>query len=96
MFKKIKAAWRVEFNGGYEPAEITIEREQSGCFKYGDRSAHNVMYNGKWYEGYDTRYDHISTNKADWLNFWVDWINGKWNTKSVELISYEESEEVED
>ena len=99
MFKEIKANF--DLVGSYEGSvyhyRIEVIRKESGASKYGDHSCHllNLYENDKFVSDnlYDTRYDHIPTQKDAWVKEWTDYIRDEWvNVKSVELLDYEEKE----
>ena len=98
MFKEMTASFKVAKDtaflekGFYKDRsqfEFTIKRQPSGCFKYGDRSAHSLYVNGGWSNGYDTRYDGISTEKDKWLAFWKKFIEEEWGLE-LKLVDYQE------
>ena len=101
MFKEIRAKFYVvgETDSGKQYSyDMVLERKQSGAFKYGDTSCHTLtLYKHDTEEYvadylYDTRYDHISTDKDKWLKEWKNFIQDNWlNVKSVELLDYEEN-----
>lgn len=98
MFKEIKARFQVSLtteNGKKWEREVTIERQESGAFNYGDHSSHNIYLGGEWFTTYDTRYDCISTDKAKWLKFWEKWLVDNWGHNkdfAYKLLGYEEKE----
>lgn len=76
---------------------ITIKRFKSACFKYGDMSAHSVKIQNEnneiiFSQGYDTRYDGISSKKREWLHFWFEWLQKKFNYNDIVIIDYSENE----
>lgn len=101
MFKEIKAKFYVvgKTDSGKQYAyDMVLERQQSGAFKYGDESCHLLtLYKHDTGEFatdylYDTRYDHISTDKDKWLKVWKDFITSNWlNVEIVELMDYQET-----
>ena len=102
MFKEIRAKFYVvgETDSGKQYSyDFVIERLESGAFKYGDHSCHTLKLYAHDNEDkvlrddyYDTRYDHISTDKDKWVKEWKDFIQDNWlNVKSVELLDYEEN-----
>lgn len=97
-FKNITANFEVV--GYCYHYRFEIKRRESGAFNYGDHSCHTLdIYdynkNGEWVADYlyDTRYDHISTQKEKWVKVWVDFIKREWvKVESVKLLDYEEEE----
>ena len=102
MFKEITAKFKVVKDIAFEQKkfswdrcvlEFIVKRQKSGASAYGDRSAHGleITKNGEWLDTkyYDTRYDGISTEKEEWLDFWKKYIEDNWTLK-VELVDYEE------
>lgn len=90
-FKKIDAI----FNGMLKDGkcyDITIQRDVSGCFAYGDRSAHIIHINGDFYRLFDTRYDCIPTDKSARVEFWADWLKSEAAFISVFLKSFKSIE----
>lgn len=105
MFREIKAKFDVKGLYGQNNDKVyhyhfVIERKESGAFNYGDHSCHilNLYDQDKdnaWLRDdyYDTRYDHISTNKDKWVKVWKDFIKREWlNVQSIDLIEYEEKD----
>jgi len=103
MFKEIRALFSVAKDTAFETGQwhrnrtefkFEVKRYESGCFAYGDRSAHSVeivnhpeafMYH------FDTRYSQIKTTKEEWIAFWKEWIQNEY-TLEVKLDEYEERE----
>lgn len=102
MFKEIKAKFDVvglTERGNEYHYHFVIQRKESGANNYGDHSCHTLdLYDqnkdNKWLTDYiyDTRYDHISTDKNKWVKEWKDFIKREWlNVQSIDLIEFEEN-----
>lgn len=74
---------------------ITIHRYRSGAHPYGDRSGTEILFNGKWYCGYDTRYEGIPTDKDEFIKVWDDFLSEEFGLKKEKEVSFK-VEEVED
>ena len=100
MFKEIKASFEVSSKNLHYHYLFVIERKESGAFKYGDHSCHllnlyDLDKNKEWLRDdyYDTRYDHLTTEKEKWLKFWTNYIKENWRDVSeIKVIDYEEKE----
>lgn len=84
-FKGIKAEWKMG------NTKITITREMSDEFAYGDKSCHNIYLNDSKYMYYNTSDNGISDVKDKWLEYWESWIKMVWK-KPIVLTSYKEEE----
>lgn len=107
-FKEIKATFEVVGGYPKDLQDDTewksiflITRHLSGAFAYGDRSSHSlsIFNEGEAIDEkkcdyyYDTRYDHIPTNKTEWVKEWTEYIKSNWcKVKYVKLLTYEENE----
>ena len=101
MFKEIRAKFYVvgmNEKGNRYSYDMVLERKHSGAFKYGDQSCHTLtLYKhdtDKYVVDYlyDTRYDHISTDKDKWLKVWKDFIKDNWqNVLVIKTLDYQEN-----
>lgn len=98
-FKEIKATFRVKSTTGVYDYKFVIERKHSACFKYGDQSCHILKIydfeDNKFLRDdyYDTRYDHLDTEKEIWVKVWTRYIEKNWTLYPiVTLLDYEERE----
>ena len=90
-FKEIQATFTIR----NEKVKVVIKRVKSGCFKYGDESAHILdIYktSGELLEhrSFDTRYDMISSDKLKWVEFWRTYLKDTYGYKTCELTYYNE------
>lgn len=105
LFKTIRASFEVKGtsdNGKEYHYIFIIKRNKSGAFAYGDRSSHiltlypygeNEQSEKATDYYYDTRYDHIPTNKEKWVEEWKKYIKDNWiNVNFIDLLLYEEKE----
>jgi len=100
MFKEIKGSFEVLSKNLHYHYLFVIERKESGAFNYGDHSCHLLnlydLDDNKELlrdDCYDTRYDHLPTDKAKWLKFWTNFIKENWREVSeIKVVGYEEKE----
>lgn len=107
-FTNIKATFRVVEDTAFKEGKwkkdrsdfiFVVRRYLSGCSAYGDRSGHSVIIdNHPEYMGeyLDTRYERLSTEKTDWVNYWRNYIEDKY-CLVIALVDYNtETKEIEE
>ena len=99
MFKELTTKFEVKREKlGYHYL-FEIKRKESGAFAYGDHSCclFDIYDMGKNNEHirddfFDTRYDHLKTDKESWVKMWRDYIKENWREVSeIVLISHSEN-----
>ena len=67
---------------------VQTMRMKSGASKYGNQTAVEVDVNFKWFQTFDTRYDHEMDTIEGYQEYFTKWVEDTWkeNAKKITRI----------